>query len=84
MMRVPFFNQHIQNYQNRTGLSRKTVVVSLLFLWGMLLLSGLLVKTFWVIALLFLVGVAVTTHILWVARPKHRMDQKASEQKEES
>lgn len=71
LMGVPFFNEHIINYQNRTGLSKKTVTTSLLFLWGMLLISSLILQSVWLIALLFIVGVAVTAHILYIAKPKN-------------
>lgn len=76
LMAIPFFNEHIINFQNRTGLSKKTVAASLLFLWGMLLLSSLLVQRGWLIAMLFLVGTTVTVHIICIARPKNITSQK--------
>lgn len=70
IMRIGFFREYIENYQNRAGLSKKTVVISLSYLWGMLLLSMLLVKTGWIIGLLCFVGIAVSIHILSVARSR--------------
>lgn len=70
ILRVPLFREHIENYKNRTGLPRAIVVRSLLYLWGMLLLSMFFVRRPWVIALEALVGVCVTLHILWIAKPK--------------
>lgn len=70
VMRLPFFKDHIENYERRTGLSRKIVFQSLGFLWGMLLLSMALLKTLWLCLLLTGVGIAVTIHILWMARAK--------------
>lgn len=70
LKRLPVFGEHIENYQNRQGLSRKTVLFSLVFLWGMLALSWFFLRTFWVIALLLLIGVAVTVHVLCMARPR--------------
>lgn len=72
IMKISFFREHIENYESRTGLSRKTVWISMSWLWGMLLLSMVLLKTSWISCLLFLVGAAVTSHILWMARAKDR------------
>lgn len=70
MMEIPFFGQHIRNYQDRKGLEKKTVTVSLLFLWIMLMLSCIVIGNGKITLALFLVGGAVTMHILYMARPK--------------
>lgn len=70
LKRLPVFGEHIENYQNRRGLPRKTVVFSLAFLWGMLVLSLFRIRTFWIVALLLLIGVAVTVHVLCMAKPR--------------
>lgn len=72
IMKIPFFKEHIINYEQGTGLSRKTVVVSLVYLWSMLLLSMVLVRKPWFFLLLTTVGAAVTTHILQMAIAGHR------------
>ena len=72
IMKIGFFKEYLENYQKREGLSKKTVAISLSYLWGMLLLSMFLIQKAWVIGLLLIVGISVTTHILWVARPKAR------------
>lgn len=72
---IPFFHEHIENYQNRCGLTRKTVTVSLVFLWGMLILSMFLVGKPWLIALEIIIGLCVTSHIFWIARPKIKSGQ---------
>lgn len=72
LMEMPFFGAHVRNYQNRTGLSRRTLMGSLCFLWGMLVLSCLLVEVVWVRLLLVGVGAAVTAHLFWMARPGRR------------
>lgn len=82
LMRVPFFSEHIKNYRERTGLSKKNLVISLSFLWSMLTVSMLHVKTPWIIALLCAIGIAVTLHILTVARPKRKEAQKPARVKE--
>lgn len=71
LMRIPFVRDHISNYQNRVGLPRKTVIVNLVFLWGILLISCTFVKSVWLMGLLSAVGAAVTVHILHMAKPKN-------------
>lgn len=70
IMKISFFREYITNYGHKTGLSRKTVVISLCYLWGMLLLSILLVHKLLISLFLILIGIAVTVHILCMARPK--------------
>jgi len=76
ILRISFFREHIENYEKRTGLSRKTVWISLGWLWGMMILSVALLQSYWISLLLFLVGAAVTSHILWMARAKGRKEDK--------
>jgi uncharacterized membrane protein YbaN (DUF454 family) len=76
IMRISFFREHIENYERRTGLSQKTVWISLVWLWGMMILSMALIQTFWISLLLLLIGAAVTSHILWMARAKDRRKDK--------
>ena len=71
-MKIPFFKEHIENYNTRKGLSLKTILISLIWLWGMLIISMLLIRTLWAFILLIIVGSAVTTHILFVSRPKNK------------
>ena len=70
IMKIPFFREHVENYQCRTGLSRKTVYLSVGWLWGMLLLSMVFLETLWFSFLLFFIGIAVTSHILCMAKAK--------------
>ncbi|QEH67569.1 YbaN family protein [Cellulosilyticum sp. WCF-2] len=65
-----FFGEYITNYRERNGLSTRTVMKSLGFLWTMLIFSAICVHTLWLTILLFCIGIAVTTHILWIAKPK--------------
>lgn len=76
---IPFFRDHIENYENRTGLSRKTVTISLSYLWGMLMLSMALVQTAWVSLLLSFIGTAVTLHILWMSKAKRQKQEQETE-----
>ncbi len=72
ILRIPIFREHIENYERRTGLPKKTVWISLIWLWGALFVSMIIIRRFWIIALLILVGVSVTLHILKIAKPKHQ------------
>lgn len=71
IMKIPFFREYLQNYKDKKGLSRKTLAMSLTFLWGMLLVSAFLARPFWVDGCLMLVGIAVTIHIVWISRPRY-------------
>lgn len=68
IMKISFFREHIENYESRNGLSPKTTRISLIWLWGMLLLSGVVTRNIRIAALLSVVGIIVTAHILWMAR----------------
>ena len=72
VMRIPIFREYVENYQNRRGLPRKIVVKSLSFLWLMLIISMILVQKAWLTLLLIGIGIAVTIHILTMARPKEK------------
>jgi len=66
-----FFSDYITNYRERRGLEKRTVVKSLVFLWGMLGVSIAHIRAPWGYILLPCVGAVVTLHILYMARPKN-------------
>jgi uncharacterized membrane protein YbaN (DUF454 family) len=68
IMKISFFKEHIENYEHRTGLSRKTFWISMCWLWGMLFLSMALIHAAWITFFLILIGLAVTTHLLLMAK----------------
>lgn len=68
LLKSNFFREHYVNYKERTGLKKRTVAVSLSFLWGTLCISMLIVRAAWCTALLLCVGIAVTAHLLCMAR----------------
>ncbi len=70
LRRSRMFREYIDHYQQGTPLTRATVAKSLWFLWGMLLLSSFLVRRPALWAMLLAVGLAVTSHILWIARQR--------------
>lgn len=77
IMKISFFREHVENYENRTGLKKKTVGISLIWLWGMMGISMILVKNPWFTFLLSMIGVAVTAHILFMARSRDREEKGA-------
>lgn len=70
ILRIGFFREYYESYTAGRGVRFQTVVVSLVFLWSMLALSILLTRRLWLGLLLAAIGIAVTLHILWVARPR--------------
>ncbi len=70
VLQVSFFREYLESYQKGSGLPRKTVIKSLISLWGMLILTMVLTKQLWLSLLLILIGGCVTLHILWIAKPK--------------
>ncbi|MDL2323883.1 YbaN family protein [Ruminococcaceae bacterium OttesenSCG-928-A16] len=66
IMEAPFLKDYFGRYRREKKLPAKTVVCSLVFLWGMLALSIIKVAVLWVDVLLVLVGLAVTVHILFM------------------
>lgn len=70
LLRSKFFHEHVTNYQQRTGLKKSTVFISLAVLWGGLSTSMIAMGKLWAVFLLSAVGIAVTVHILWIARPR--------------
>ena len=70
VLSIKFFHEYYENYEKGSGLPKKTVIKSLVFLWGMLSISMLVMAKFWVYCLLTFIGVCVTTHILHISKPR--------------
>lgn len=70
ILSIPFFRDYMEGYCEKRPISSKTVVSSLVFLWGMLILSMVILKKLWLTILLLLIGTAVTTHILYMSQYK--------------
>lgn len=66
------FGEYIINYRERNGLSKVTVIKSLSFLWIMLAISVVYIHSLWAAILMPCIGIAVTTHILMIAKPKRQ------------
>lgn len=67
-----FFSDYLVNYNKRTGLRRSTVIISLVFLWTMMVISVVSLKTLWASVILPVIGIAVTVHILYMSLPKNK------------
>ncbi|MHB1314749.1 MAG: YbaN family protein [Christensenellales bacterium] len=70
LKKTKYFGEYIDNMENRTGITRKTRAVSLLFLWAVLALSAVLSGNTAAYILLAAVGTAVSIHILTIRRGK--------------
>ncbi len=70
ILKIGFFREYYESYTRKTGLRRRTVAGSLIFLWGMLTVSAVLIRKLPVCLLLAAVGAAVTVHILWIAKKR--------------
>ena len=71
ILRVPIFREHIENFERKTGLPQKTVRKSLIWLWGTLFISMVVIRDIWIIALLILIGVCVTLYLSSISRAKN-------------
>jgi|GEM_PF-551108 len=72
IMTIPFFREHVENYESRKGLTKKTFIISMVWLWGMLVLSAALIRSIRSLLLLTVVGIAVTIHLVWMAKAKEK------------
>lgn len=64
-----YFGEYVRNYKEKTGISTKTRVISLIFLWGMLGISSYFMRhNTIVLCILLVVGIAVSIHVLTIRR----------------
>ncbi len=71
LARSRYFGEFVRNYKEHTGVSARSKTVALCFLWGMLLLSMILIAKPVMFAVLCVIGVAVTLHILLLKSKVH-------------
>lgn len=64
------FGEFLVSYRERNGLRKIIVIKSLSFLWITLVISIIYIHALWATILLPCIGIAVTTHILMIAKPK--------------
>lgn len=73
--RSPIFGPYLQAHRDGTGLSTAYKVWTISFLWLGLMASGIfVVKVWWVRAILAVIGIAVTIHILTI-KPRKRQEE---------
>ena len=70
LMRNRYFGSYIDHYRHRRGVPRDVKWKSILFLWGGLALSFVLLRSSAVRIILPIVGAAVTAHILMLRTRK--------------
>jgi len=59
--------QYIKNYQDKTGLTLKSKIINIIFLWSMILLSAFLFTEQLIIKLILIgIAIGVTIHLLMV------------------
>ncbi len=72
VLKVSYVRQYVNSYYHQKGLPTKTMVMSLVFLWGMLILSMVTVKKSWLTLLLVAIGFGVTLHIIWIGKMREK------------
>lgn len=70
VLKIRVFREYFENYKSRQGLSRKTVISSLTYLWSMLIISMFIAGKLWLVILETVIGICVTLHILAISKPK--------------
>lgn len=61
-----YFGEFVQNYECKTGISKSVKAKAVIFLWLTLCISAFIFHKPIVILILFIVGLAVTLHILLI------------------
>jgi len=67
--RNKIFSDYITNYKERTGLKKRTIIISLIFLWCPLMISIVHIQAMWAYTFLPCIGIFVTIHILYMSLP---------------
>lgn len=79
ILKNKFISDHYYNYKERKGLKKFNVIISLIFLWTMLGISIYFIENLWLKLLLCGIGIAVTAHIIYMAKPKKIVDSRKNE-----
>lgn len=66
LQKAPYFGPYIENYKTRQGVPLKSKILILFFVWSGICVSAFLIAKLWATALLLVVGISVTIHILWL------------------
>ncbi len=70
LLRYPYLRHYMENYRSGGGVPVRTKVVSLVFLWGTLVISAFLNDALWYRGVLLTVGIAVSAHVLMLGTRK--------------
>jgi uncharacterized membrane protein YbaN (DUF454 family) len=84
VMKIPFVSEYISSYKSGNAVPRRTITISLLFLWLMLVAGALSSRKLWLTLLLAAIGAAVTVHLQSLANPRVRRNVKSAEQSAEA
>lgn len=63
-----YFGSYIENYENKTGVPKKIIYRTLIFLWTGLILSIILIGSLIMLIVLILIGIGVSIHLLSLKR----------------
>lgn len=64
VMSIPLFGYTIRNFQRYKAIPIRVKIISISLLWGVNILSMLVIDRFWIIFLLMAISIAVSIHIL--------------------
>ncbi len=68
LLNMRYFGEYVQNYRHKAGISTKARVLGLVSLWLALGLSALLTRSLAMAAVLAVVGLAVSVHLLCIRK----------------
>ena len=80
-LKIPFFREHYENYKDRKGIARKTLIKSLVYLWVTMIISMILVKRLWLVLRLAFIAICVSIHLVHMSHARTEDD--TQEKKEE-
>ena len=70
LKRTPFFGSFVVNFEEKQGIPMSLKIKSVTFVWVSLLISMIVLHTFWVYILLSIIGLGVTLHIFMIKTKK--------------
>ncbi|NLY21192.1 MAG: DUF454 domain-containing protein [Tissierellia bacterium] len=72
ILKIEFFREYLESYHEKKGISKRTLIFSLIFLWSMLFISIYKMNNMHMTVLLVVIGIGVTIHIAWVSRDRRK------------
>ena len=74
ILRIPFFREHFENYEERRGLTKRVLMISLIWLWFMLGLSIFIIQQHYMTWILIFIGLSVSIHLMWMSKRKENRE----------